>query len=204
MPANEDQSQTDKSVNAVIDQDIYELKGLINMKMIEVDVKLMREAFEMETRKQTADDDNVWASTGSTTTTDEGSNEEINAITNSTFQLKLDKNRMCEHFSGLPIKIPEITSSKEISNFDTARTVYLRAITKIEESKQIFPLDGHVTNYVSLLISHSKLYHYLAIFEKDLKRKFTMENRRIDMLTPLLYTLSRSAFEGLHKNVRIA
>lgn len=60
---------------------------------------------------------------------------------------------------------------------------------------------GFVSDHVNLLQEHSKLYHYLAAFETDVKRRLAMENRRVEMLQPLLGTLSRSAFEILHKQL---
>ena len=62
---------------------------------------------------------------------------------------------------------------------------------------------GFVTDHINLLQSQSKLYHYLAMFEKDNKRKLAMEQRRIDLLKDLLNTLNKTAFEGLHKQVSI-
>jgi hypothetical protein len=50
-------------------------------------------------------------------------------------------------------------------------------------------------------MDHSKLYHYLAAFESDAKRKIAMENRRVELMQPLVSILSRSAFEGLHKHI---
>jgi hypothetical protein len=61
---------------------------------------------------------------------------------------------------------------------------------------------GHVTDHVTLTQEHSKLYHYLSVFEGDTKRKLAMEQRRFDMLAPLLKALSKSSFEVLHKQVR--
>lgn len=60
---------------------------------------------------------------------------------------------------------------------------------------------GFVTDHVTLLQEHSRLYHYLAMFERDEKRKLAMEQRRIDMLKDVIDTISRSSFEALHKQV---
>ena len=61
--------------------------------------------------------------------------------------------------------------------------------------------SGFVTDHVFLLQEQSKLYHYLAGFELDAKRKIAMEGRRLEILLPLLSTLNRTAFEALHKQV---
>jgi KIF-1 binding protein C terminal len=52
-----------------------------------------------------------------------------------------------------------------------------------------------------MLQEHSKLYHYLAAFETEVKRRLAMENRRVEILQPLLGSLSRTAFDVLHKQV---
>jgi KIF-1 binding protein C terminal len=62
-------------------------------------------------------------------------------------------------------------------------------------------LTGFVTDHINLLQDHSKLYHYLAVFEEDSKRKIAMESRRVQLLLPLLTSLNRSAFDNLHKQV---
>ena len=194
------QQQNEKK--ASIDPDIYEIKGEIYIKSIQLDVKLLSLAFETEITKRNSDDDeNIWTSSSASKTNK--NNEENNIIEKkeSTADIKLNNDRIYSHFEGIPVQIPEISHPSEIINFETARKVYLRALQKIQFAIEIYPLDGHVTNYVGLLLSHSRLYHYLALFETDLKRKFTMENRRVEMLRPLLQSLSYSAYEGLHKNV---
>ena len=67
---------------------------------------------------------------------------------------------------------------KDIDSFDDAKTVYLRASQRIEEAKKFYLLDGHVSDHVHLLQQQSKLYHYLATFETEPKRKLAMETRR--------------------------
>ena len=58
---------------------------------------------------------------------------------------------------------------------------------------------GCVTDHCNLLEEHSRLFHHLSVFEKDLKRRVAMQNKRLDLLQPILQTLNRNAFEGLHK-----
>lgn len=108
-----------------------------------------------------------------------------------------------ELFAGLPVSraVTTFLQPKDISTFDHARTVFLRGVARIEAAKKFYVLDGYVTDHVTLLQDHSKLYHHLALFETDLKRKLAMELRRLDMLTPLLKSLNRVSFEVLHKQV---
>ena len=61
-----------------------------------------------------------------------------------------------------------------------------------------------MTDHVKLLQEHSQLYHLLAGFEADSKRKLAMETRRVDMLQPVLDHISKSVYDVLHKQVRIA
>ena len=60
---------------------------------------------------------------------------------------------------------------------------------------------GFVTDYYNLLEDQSRLYHYLATFELDHKRKLAMETKRVELLQPLLPLLSLTAFEAIHKQV---
>lgn len=58
-----------------------------------------------------------------------------------------------------------------------------------------------MTDHVTLTQEHSKLYHYLSVFEADPKRRLAMQSRRFDMLSPLIKALNKSSFEVLHKQV---
>ncbi len=58
---------------------------------------------------------------------------------------------------------------------------------------------GHVTDHVTLLEEHSKLYHYLAAFETDIQRKMAMELRRADLLKEIPYSLNKNVYEVLIK-----
>jgi hypothetical protein len=107
---------------------------------------------------------------------------------------------LTEFISGIPVQ-PTTHLTQAISSFDVAREVFLRAGSRLEAAKKHFVLDGCVTDHVTLLCEHSKLYHYLAAFETETKRKLAMEQRRLTMLSPLLLSLSRSAYEALHKQI---
>lgn len=60
---------------------------------------------------------------------------------------------------------------------------------------------GCVTDHSNLLEEHSRLFHHLSVFEKDLKRKTAMQNKRLELLKPVVLTLNRNAFDALHKQV---
>jgi hypothetical protein len=108
-----------------------------------------------------------------------------------------------ELFQGLPIanSVLALLNVREISSFDSARSVFLRAVARVEAAKKYYVLDGYVTDHVTLLQEHSKLYHHLALFESDPKRKLAMETRRLEMLAPVLKSLNKISFEVLHKQV---
>jgi hypothetical protein len=107
-------------------------------------------------------------------------------------------------FEGLPIKPLSFMSVIDINGFDDARIVFLRASSRLEQSKKYYVLDGFVTDHVTLLQENSKLYHSLSSFEKDFKRKTAMEARRIDLLDPIIKALNKISYEVLHKQVATA
>ena len=62
-------------------------------------------------------------------------------------------------------------------------------------------MKGFVTDHSNLLEEHSRLFHHLSIFEKDLKRRTAMQNKRLDLLKPIVFSLNRNAYDALHKQV---
>lgn len=110
-------------------------------------------------------------------------------------------NAQIELFRGLPVNNTPFLRPQDVTAFESARAVFLRAATRIEAAKKVFVLDGFVTDHVNLLQEHSKLYHYLSSFEIDSKRKLAMETRRLEILQSLLGSLNRTAFDVLHKQI---
>lgn len=60
---------------------------------------------------------------------------------------------------------------------------------------------GFVSDHVRLLEEHSRLFHHLAVFERDVKRRAAMESKRLELLKPLLSELSQVAYEAQHKQI---
>lgn len=60
----------------------------------------------------------------------------------------------------------------------------------INEAKEYFQLDGHVTDHIEIIQDHSVLFKVLAFFEADYERRCKMHKRRIDMLEPLCKELN--------------
>ena len=89
----------------------------------------------------------------------------------------------------------------EIDSGEKAKEIFKRSTLKLQTCKQYFVLDGFVSDHVHLLQEQSRLYQYLSYYEVETKRKLAMHNRRIESLRPLLDSLSRASFEGLHKTL---
>lgn len=106
-----------------------------------------------------------------------------------------------EFFPGLVITVAPYMVAGDVNDFDDAKAVFGRANTRLEQAKKVYVMDGFVSDHVALVQQQSKLYHYLATFEVEVKRRLAMETRRTTMLMPLLQTLSRASFEGLHKQL---
>lgn len=73
-----------------------------------------------------------------------------------------------------------------ITSFDIARQVFKMGMSACEGAKQVFVLDGFVTQYVRILQLESLFYKRLLHFEMDLKRQIAMQLRRLNILSPLL------------------
>ncbi|XP_068114682.1 KIF-binding protein [Hyperolius riggenbachi] len=70
-------------------------------------------------------------------------------------------------------------------DFQEAREVFLVGQNYINEAKEYFQLDGHVSDHIEIIQDHSALFKVLAFFEEDYERRCKMHKRRIDMLEPL-------------------
>ena len=106
-----------------------------------------------------------------------------------------------EFFKELPVTETPYINDGDIETFEVARLVFLRGMANAENAKKHFVLDGFVTDHVNLLQNQSKMYHYLSVFETDKKRKLAMEQRRLDMLLPIVNTINKNAFDALHKQL---
>ncbi|XP_072280446.1 KIF-binding protein [Pyxicephalus adspersus] len=75
-------------------------------------------------------------------------------------------------------------------DFKEAREVFLVGQNYINEAKEYFQLDGHVTDHIEVVQDHSALFKVLAFFEEDYERRCRMHKRRVDMLEPLTNELN--------------
>lgn len=190
------------SSNAAFDDnDIAEVEADLSRRLAHLDQTILKHAYERKLQQETAvengvpfedaeddpEDDDAGASSRATKRAAEG--EADCAPENIHF------------FKGLPVSPVPFLTAGAINTFADARVVFLRAGMHIDVAKKHFVLDGFVSDHAALLQAQSKLYHFLAAFETESKRKLAMENKRIEILSPLLKTLNRVAFEGLHKQV---
>uniref|UniRef100_A0A8C5Q995 KIF-binding protein n=1 Tax=Leptobrachium leishanense TaxID=445787 RepID=A0A8C5Q995_9ANUR len=75
-------------------------------------------------------------------------------------------------------------------DFKEAREVFLIGQKYVNEAKEFFQLDGHVSDHVEVVRDHSALFKVLAFFEEDDERRCKMHKRRIDMLEPVCKELN--------------
>ncbi|XP_056386287.1 KIF-binding protein isoform X2 [Hyla sarda] len=75
-------------------------------------------------------------------------------------------------------------------DFKEAREIFLVGQNYINEAKEYFQLDGHVTDHIEVIQDHSALFKVLAFFEEDYERRCKMHKRRVDMLEPLCKELN--------------
>lgn len=205
------------NINNNIKSTASEIEADLHRRWAFLDVKILKEASELEQEKQTAV--SLGVDLSQLNLHDDYDDEEaggipLNAIcekkddpglksddtVTESEDKKIDPTEF-QFFKGLKTKLISNISAKNITTFEKARAVFLRAIARIEAAKKYYLLDGYVTDHCTLVQEHSKLYHYLAIFESDSKRKLAMEARRIEMLTPLVRALSKTSYEVFHKQI---
>lgn len=183
---------TDKKPNFVSGNlNAAEIEADLHRRWASMDVRILKRAVEHKSQLAMAEEMGIDLSK---------LEEDDNTDQNRLAALPKVDDKVC-FFSNLPIAVPTLVNSKDIVTFDNARLVFLRAASRIENAKKYFVLDGYVTDHVGLLQDYSKLYHMLASFEPDIKRRTAMETRRLDMLLPLLTSLSKTSYDVLHKQL---
>ncbi|XP_043911708.1 KIF-binding protein [Protopterus annectens] len=79
-------------------------------------------------------------------------------------------------------------------DFSEAREIFLVGQNYVQEAKEYFQMDGHVTDHIEILQDHSALFKALAFFEEDYERCCKMHKRRIDMLEPVCKELNEQYY----------
>ncbi|RNA43340.1 KIF1-binding [Brachionus plicatilis] len=79
-------------------------------------------------------------------------------------------------------------------DFGQAKEIFLKAQKILNEIKQVFVIDGYVTDHCEITRDLSELYSCLIFFEEDLERKCKMQKRRLDLLQPICDELSEQFY----------
>ena len=85
-------------------------------------------------------------------------------------------------------------SAELVKDCETAKTVFIFAQRKIEESKQFYSLDELASGYVEVIQDHSLMYKLLVSFETELVNKCRLHKRRIDILSATLSELNQQHY----------
>lgn len=92
----------------------------------------------------------------------------------------------------------EYVSANSVETFDQARDVFKMGLRACTRARDVFVLDGFVTQHVRLLQRESALYRRLLPFEEARGRRVAMQRRRLALLSPMLGdTLNERAFTDL-------
>ena len=89
------------------------------------------------------------------------------------------------------IKFPEI---KDIENLEEAKSLFRKGNTQLKRALNIFIMDGYVTEHIKISQTISQLYKYLIFFETDNARIYAMEDRRINILEPIVKTINHKVY----------
>lgn len=71
-----------------------------------------------------------------------------------------------------------------------ARCIFREAQKWLNQAKEYYILDGHVSDFVQIQQDVSQLFKYVAFFEDDKDRKCKMQKRRVDILSDILCELN--------------
>lgn len=82
-------------------------------------------------------------------------------------------------------------------NYEEALVLFKSANHYYNKAKLYFRLDGWVTDYINILKDQSKLYHYLSVYVTEESKRITMNQKRIDLLEPIIGELNTQAFSNI-------
>ena len=75
---------------------------------------------------------------------------------------------------------------KDIINIEQAKSLFRLANTQFKKALIIYDIENYPLEYIQICQNISQLYKYLITFELDNNRIFAMEERRINILKPIL------------------
>ena len=91
-------------------------------------------------------------------------------------------------FNTLNIVWPQI---KDVVNIEQAKSLFRLANTQFKKALNFYNTNEYVFEYIKICQNISQLYKYLIVFEVDNNRIFAMEERRINILKPLLEKIDK-------------
>ena len=86
-------------------------------------------------------------------------------------------------FNTLNIVWPQI---KDVINIEQAKSLFRLSNTQFKKALTFYNTDEYLYEYIQICQNISQLYKYLISFEFDNSRIFAMEERRINIIKPLL------------------
>ena len=86
-------------------------------------------------------------------------------------------------FNTLNIVWPQI---KDVINIEQAKSLFRLSNTQFKKALTFYNTDEYLYEYIQICQNISQLYKYLISFEFDSSRIFAMEERRINIIKPLL------------------
>ncbi|XP_064484617.1 KIF-binding protein-like [Ornithodoros turicata] len=81
-------------------------------------------------------------------------------------------------------------TDKLVTDFQSARPIFLSAQRWLNEAKEYYTLKDHASDYIAIIQETSKLYNALIAFEDAPDRQCKMHKRRIDILEEVLKEVS--------------
>ena len=91
-------------------------------------------------------------------------------------------------FNTLNIIWPQI---KDVVNIDQAKSLFRLANTQFKKALNFYNIKEYTYEHIQICQNISQLYKYLISFEFDNNRIFAMEERRINILKPLLEKINK-------------
>ena len=89
------------------------------------------------------------------------------------------------------INFPQI---KDVQNLEDVKSLFRKGNTQLQRALKVFVLDGYVTEHIKINQTLSQLYKYLCSFETDNGRIFSMEERRINILEPIVRAINHKVY----------
>ena len=91
-------------------------------------------------------------------------------------------------FNTLNIVWPQI---KDVINIEQAKSLFRLANTQFKKALEFYNTKEYIFEYIQICQNISQLYKFLMSFEFDNNRIFAMEERRINILRPLLKKIDK-------------